>query len=175
MWSADTMIMLLRITLYLTAFLLVTAYALGRGGAPERTTAGIMAVGLVLTLIIMAPNTHRFAGPEYGVAMVDSLMLVAFVWLALRADRYWPLWLAAMQAVMVLCHLARIFKPVPFPVYYQDTVQLWCYPQLALLAVGTLRHRLRSGTASVAEKRVAGAAGQIGRMFGYDRRQSCEP
>ena|SRR6478736_9657023 len=138
------MLLLIRAGMFTTLYLLTTAYALGRGGRPERQAAGIMAAALLLTWVVISSAGQRFHGPEYGVALVDALMLAALVWLALTADRFWPLWLAAMQVVIVLSHLAMILKPVPLPYYYRDTIQLWSYPQIAILAVGTLRHRLRT-------------------------------
>lgn len=132
-----------RATIFIIAYLLATAYALTRGGRPERQASLVMAGGLLLTWLLIHPFVRRYHGPEFGVAIADTLMLAAFVWIALRADRFWPLWMAAMQAVIVLLHLSMSLKAYTFPNYYKNTTQLWSYPQIALLFVGTLRHRLR--------------------------------
>jgi hypothetical protein len=142
------MLLFLRSVFFLTAFLLTISYALRRGGGPERAVAGMMAAGLIASLIDLSFVAGRFHAPAYGVALTDFVMLIGFTWLALTADRFWTLWLAAVQAMPVLSHLAMILKPVPLPEYYKNTVQLWSYPLVALLAVGTLRYQLRRGTAT---------------------------
>lgn len=166
----------IHIILFLTFYLMTTAYAVGRGGAPERWAAAIMAGGALLTAILIGPAGHRFRGPEYGVAVADTLMLAAFTWLMLTADRFWPVWMAAIQGVTVLSHLAFILKPVPLPVYYQNTVNLWSYPQVGLLAVATLRHRLRGRESTAAERGFgrmgAAVAKAISREPGWARPQN---
>lgn len=169
MWSAGPVLLFLRSMFFLTAFLLTVSYALRRGGGPERTVAGMMAAGLIASLIDLSFVAHRFHAPAYGVALTDFLMLVGFTWVALTADRFWTLWLAAVQAMPVLSHLAMILKPVPLPDYYKNTVQLWSYPLVALLAVGTLRHQLRRGTATRFERWLGGVGASIARVFARDR------
>jgi hypothetical protein len=170
MWSAGLVLLFLRSVFFLAAFLLTISYALRHGGAPERGAAGIMASGLIVTLIDLSFVSHRFHGPEYGVALVDASMLVGFLCLALTADRFWTLWVAALQAVTVISHLAMILKPVPLPAYYKNTIQLWSYPQVALLAVGTLRYRLRSGDASGCERWLGQIGARLVKAFTGERR-----
>ena len=135
---------LLRSVLALSTFLLVCAYALRRGGKPERWAASILLAGMVLTWALIRHSGQRYHAPEVGVAIADGLTLIGLVWLMLRADRYWPGWLAAMQAIVVLSHLAMILRVTDIPGYYKNTIQLWIYPQLVVLALGVLRHRLRT-------------------------------
>jgi hypothetical protein len=169
MWSSTLVLLFLRSVLFLAAFLLAVAYALRRGGGPERAAAAIMSGGLLLSLADLSIVANRFHGPEYGLAFVDVLMLVAFIWLALTADRFWTLWVAALQAVTVLSHFAMILKPVPLPAYYKNTIQLWSYPQVALLAVGTLRHRLRGKDATRIECWLGRMGTFLVRAFTHER------
>jgi len=159
---------MIRVAAFMAFYLLTSAYALGRGGVPERRAAAIMAASLLLTWLLVSPIGGRFHGPEYGVAFADTAMLVALIWLALTADRFWPLWLAAMQAVVVLSHAAMIFKPVPMPAYYKNTIQLWSYPLLATLAIGTLRHRMRTAPSPI-ERSIGRVARILGGRFGDER------
>jgi hypothetical protein len=131
-----------RVILFICFALFATAYAFTRGGRPERAIAAIDWIGFLATWAVVSPLSRRFHGAEIGVAVVDTACLVAMAWVAIRNDRSWTLWVAAMQLVVVLSHLAMWLKPVHIPHYYKNSVQLWIYPQLALLALGTLRHRL---------------------------------
>lgn len=140
---------LLRAAFALCSFLLVCAYALRRGGKPERWAASILIAGLILTWALIRHSGQRYHAPEIGVAVADGLTLIGMVWLTLRADRYWPGWLAAMQAIVVLSHLAMILRVTDIPGYYKNTIQLWIYPQLAVLAIGVLRERLRTSPAPI--------------------------
>ncbi|QJU56685.1 hypothetical protein HL653_01785 [Sphingomonas sp. AP4-R1] len=153
---------LLRSVLALCTFLLVCAYALRRGGKPERWAASILLAGMVLTWALIRHSAQRYHAPEIGVAVADGLTLVALVWLMLRADRYWPGWLAAMQAIVVLSHLAMLLRVTDIPGYYKNTIQLWIYPQLAVLATGVLRHRLRTAPGP-AERTIGRAAASLWR------------
>ena len=75
-------------------------YTILRGGAPERLGTTILAISSRLTVAAIP------AGPDSnssrsGALVVDLLCLAAFVILALRADRFWPLWVAALQLLGV--------------------------------------------------------------------------
>lgn len=135
---------MLRIAFFLALFIGACAYALARGGAPERVAVGIFAGGLLLTaLTATASYVARFSGLEIGILIVDSIMLAAFVILSLHAERYWPIWMSGMQAVEVLSHLPMLIAPDVLPQAYTTITALWSYPMLVLLIVATYRHRRR--------------------------------
>lgn len=138
----------IRVIVFNLLYLLACGYAIGRGGSAERWMVVILTVGRVAAWFAISPIVHRFEDAEVGVAIVDGLAFSAMLALALRADRFWPIWVASMQAVVMLMHMAMILKPIPFPAYYKNATQLWIYPQLAALALGTLRYRLRTDAAA---------------------------
>lgn len=118
-------------------------YAFRAGGWPERAAAAVMTLGIVLTLLVARIFEHRFTSIEIGVFAVDTAMLVAFFALALAADRFWPIWMTAMQAVSVMGHGAMAVSPDLIPWAYAFAVAVLSYPMMILLAVATKRHRQR--------------------------------
>jgi hypothetical protein len=118
-------------------------YALRRGGAPERLGSLIFLVAAALTVLGASPFGTRFHHVELGILVVDAAILFAFVALAIRSERFWPIWMAGLQTVEVLTHFARLVTPDIIPPTYGEAIALWSYPMLVLLAIGTWRHRRR--------------------------------
>lgn len=132
----------LNMVVYSTLMAGCWVYALWRGGAPERLGATILAVASLLTgAAISGPASFRSV--EIGALLVDLLCLVAFLVLALRAERYWPLWVAALQIVGTAVHAVRFVDPDIIHRTYAFMVSIWAYPMIALMVVGTWRHQQR--------------------------------
>jgi hypothetical protein len=129
---------------YFEALLLAcTVYAFLAGGGPERIGAGVYALSCVLSLIVYRATPIRFHSVEIGVFLVDVAVFVAFVILALRANRYWPIWVSALLGIGVLGHLAMLLHPRVIPWAYAVVLSIWSYPILLLIVVGTYAHRRR--------------------------------
>jgi hypothetical protein len=120
-----------------------SAYALAKGGAPERIAIGIAVIASVVSVIALSSMATRFDGVEAGVFLVDLVTLVAFFLLALHADRFWPLWITGFQLIGVATHLAMLLSPDVVPQVYSFILGLWAYPILALIVIGAARHRKR--------------------------------
>jgi hypothetical protein len=118
-------------------------YAFLRGGAPERIGAGIYGLGTALTVVAGWESSHRFASLEVGILIVDFAAFVAFVVLALRADRFWPLWVAALQLLASAGHVAKLVDPDMNRWAYAFLLAAGSYPTLLLIALGTWRHQQR--------------------------------
>lgn len=131
----------MRVIFYYSLLTLVLVYALARGGRSERAGAAILFIGSVLTDVAFVPGILHFVSVERGVLVVDVGVLAAFVILALRSDRYWPIWIAALQLIGTLAHFAKLADPTMMPVGYAFLLAAWAYPMLALIAIGTWRHR----------------------------------
>lgn len=119
------------------------AYAFSRGGAPERVGAGIFAVGCILTVVVASVPLIRFRAVEAGMLMVDIATFIAFVALALKANRFWPIWVSALLGVGVVGHLAKLLSPQVIPWAYQVALTIWSYPILLLVCFGTRAHQQR--------------------------------
>ncbi len=125
----------------------VCVYALLRGGTAERIAAvGIIAM-TYLSLLVVSSVTLRFRHMELSVFMVDFSFFVVLLCLSMTTEKYWPLWLTAMQGLTALTHFAP-YVPHVIPWAYANATAMWVYPMLTTLAFATWRHhrRRRDGT-----------------------------
>src|ERR1700754_1529532 len=83
---------------------LCTGYALLSGGAPERIAALLFLGATALMPFVLSGQHGRYSYVEVGALTVDAVMYVALLLVALRAERYWPIWMSAMQGVQLLGH-----------------------------------------------------------------------
>lgn len=133
----------MRMLLFAVLLLGCLLYAFWRGGWPERVGALNMFVGSVLTVLVNSPLSTRYASVEVGILIVDVAVLIVFLALALRTDRYWPLWTTALQILVVLAHLARLADPEMIRNGYGFVMAAWSYPQLLAIGLGTWWHARR--------------------------------
>ena len=133
----------LNVVVYNALVLACWAYALQRGGAPEKIGTTILVFGSYLTGVAASAFEIRFRSVEVGILSVDLLCVAAFLGLALRADRFWPLWVAALQIVATAFHAARFVDPDIVGRTYAFMLAIWAYPMILLMIVGTWRHRQR--------------------------------
>jgi hypothetical protein len=129
---------------FLTLLVACTLYALWAGGAPERIGATIYAVSVAATfLIVPRPNHQTWLNLEVGAFIVDAVLFLAFLPVALRANRFWPLWVTALLGIGVLGHVAKLMVPDTFWRAYAFVLSFWSYPILALITLGTFLHQRR--------------------------------
>ncbi len=133
----------LRIAIYAALQLGACFYAIWRGGAPERWTAWMMAGAAALTAALPFQATNTFFVVDRPQLLIDATLLCGFVVLALRADRFWPLWIAALQLIAIVAHLVRAIDPTILPAVYNQSIGKLAYPMILLLVAGTYRHRRR--------------------------------
>ena len=122
--------------------LLCCVYALWRGGAPERIASITFLAADALSVAVVSAGI-RFRHEEYGVFVIDLLMLLALSKLAFQSRRWWPLVLAGLQLDGVLVHLMHFTAPQTVPIAYLNATALWSYPMVLILAAGTWRHQSR--------------------------------
>jgi hypothetical protein len=128
--------------LYYSLLVLCWLYAWFKGGPPERIGATILATGSVLSYAALS-SVGRFQSVETGLLIVDVATLLAFLALALRAERFWPSWVTALQAVRIAGHAVMLVDSGTIPLAYAFIMALWGYPMLLLIALGTWRHQQR--------------------------------
>jgi hypothetical protein len=129
--------------IFMPLFLACYGYAMWFGGAPERVGAAIFYLGVTFSYLSFHRGVQNFRTLEDGVFIVDIITLVALVILATRAERFWPLWLAAMQVLGTAGHLVKMWDPIQMRLAYAFIIAVWSYPMMAFLAAGTWRHRKR--------------------------------
>lgn len=130
--------------LYWTLLALTCGYALIRGGRDERIVAIVCLVASVLTAFVLSPWGHRYSQIEAGEMLVDLTVLAVFVAVALRSDRFWPLWIAGLQLTSSLAHLLKGINIDLLPQAYAAATKFWSYPILLIIAAGTWRRQQRT-------------------------------
>ena len=129
--------------IFLTLLVLSCGYAWWQGNRDARIVAAACALATLATHFAVAPLTQRYASVEEGLALIDGLVLVVFLLVALRSDRFWPLWVAGLQLTASIAHLLKTVQSDLLPQAYGAALAFWSYPILLILAVATYRHRRR--------------------------------
>lgn len=119
----------------------VCLYVFVRGDKIERIVALGILLNVYLTFLLVSPFSTRYAHIETSVMLTDVVLTGLFLGIALQSDRFWPMWLTAMQAIGTLAHLAP-YVPHILPWTYGNATAIWMYPILIVLGVATHRHRL---------------------------------
>ena len=125
---------------YFRALLLtVCVYALWRGRGEERTVALLCLGATLASRLAFSPLSVRYSGVEGGLLLIDLIVLASFVAVALRSQRFWPLWVAGLQLTTSMAHLMKAIDSTLMPIAYGAAIALWSYPILIILAIGTWR------------------------------------
>ena len=134
--------------IYHLLLVLVSAYAFLRGRSDERIAAAICIAATIATRLVVSPASVRYSGVETGVLAVDFLALAGFLFIALRTDRFWPLWVAGLQLTTLVAHVLKAVQLDLLPYAYATAARFWVYPIFLIIVVGTWRsHRgVRSQT-----------------------------
>ena len=121
----------------------VSAYAFARGRLDERLAAVICIVATLITWLFNSPLRERFSSVEIGVLAADILALVGFTFLALRSERFWPLWVAGLQLTTTLSHVLKAVQIDLMPQAYAAAARFWVYPIFLIIVLGTWRSHQR--------------------------------
>lgn len=131
---------------YWILLLAVTAYAFWRGKVDERMAAAICIVATIATKMVHTPLSSRFAHVEVGVMIVDIAALIGFTAIALRSERFWPLWVAGFQLTTIIAHVFKVIDLDLIPQVYAAAARFWVYPIFLIIVIGTWRsHHRRIG------------------------------
>jgi hypothetical protein len=122
----------------------ICGYALWRGQFDERVTAIVCLAATLATRMALSPAAQRYSSVEVGVLVVDSVTFLAFVYVALRSDRFWPLWVSGLQLTTTMAHFMKAIDSDLFPQAYAAAGRFWGYPILLILAVGAYRTNMRT-------------------------------
>lgn len=128
----------------LALFVASSTYALWRGGPPERLAAKI-----VLVWVMTDVGYHQLFGPSGFVVVdpahlvIDGAELVAITWVALRANRLWPLWAAAAQVMTFSGHIVVLIGESGLNYAYWAMTQLPPFVQLLAMVCGAAFHARR--------------------------------
>jgi len=114
------------------------------GGKPERYGAGIMLASAALDLAYHAVvGVAKYASIDLGHLIMNAMCFIAFMMLALRANRVWPMWCAALQIIMALGHLGETVYPEGAPQAYWMMTFLPTLGQVVAISLGVAAHTRR--------------------------------
>ena len=132
------------------AFLLFTCgYALWRGRKYEQLSALLFIGASIASILSHAPAQERYIGIETSDLVIDLVVLAALVAIALKSDRFWPLWVAGLQLTVSVSHLMKAIQPNLMPFAYAAAERFWSYPILLILFLGAWRQHRRSRETNV--------------------------
>ena len=114
---------------------LVVAFAFLKGDEPERVGAGAYMLALFASVLIQEKGA--LTGTQWGLMSIDFVMLAVYGGLAWKSRRSWPVWVCALQAVIVTSHLLTLVDIRPPLAAFYAVINLASYGVLLSLAVGT--------------------------------------
>lgn len=136
--------MIPRYIIFWALLLLTFGYALWRGRGDEKMAAGVALLATIITQFVIPPPTLRYSGLQFSLVAIDIAVLATFVAIALRSDRFWPLWVAGLQLTNSMSHLMKGIETDLLPQAYAAAAVFWSYPILLIILVGTWRGHQRS-------------------------------
>jgi hypothetical protein len=128
----------------LVLLIVLVALATRYGSAPEKMMAWSL---LVLDQLDHA--NHLLFGPadfaevDPGHLLLSALGLVVMLWVALRANRAWPLPLCSLQLITLTGHLAVLASVPGINMVYWAMSTIPQFIQLLIVAIGIAAHARR--------------------------------
>lgn len=110
-------------------------YAMWRGTRDARAVALICLMATAATYVAMS----GYRSVEAGIFVIDLLALSGFTWVAVKSDRFWPLWVAGLQLTTSFGHFLKLFEADMVPIAYAVALRFWSYPIQIILAVAVWR------------------------------------
>lgn len=110
------------------------------GGRSGRAIALIYLVAVAATSLATR-DPKAWADPHLPALAVDLALLGALLWIALRSDRWFPVWFTGFHLVAVVSHLASILAPGFAPKLYFLLQSMWSVPMLLTLVIGIVLDR----------------------------------
>ena len=120
--------------------------ALWRGAGPERWSAAVFIGMFVLDRLyhVILGQGARYGTMDLGHFCIDLIATIAFVAIALRANRIYPLCLAALQIIAVISHVIRAISVAVAGGAYSILMIAPSYLQIAVFGAGLCLHLRRS-------------------------------
>lgn len=112
-------------------------YALLRGDPSAKVVATTVILGSLLSAVLIEQTSELWQGSEPGVFVIDVIMLMIFVAVMIKSDRFWPIWTTAAQFLSVLAHIGPLLRNAHIAVPFAVSEQLWSWFILAQLAYVT--------------------------------------
>ncbi|MFN3559475.1 MAG: hypothetical protein ACK4UQ_09325 [Brevundimonas sp.] len=114
---------------------LVTAFAFLKGDEPERVGAGAYMLGLFASQLVQ--DKTAIHGTQWGLMAIDAVFLAVCIGLAWKSRRSWPVWVCALQSLIVMSHLLTLVDLRPSMAAFFAVINIASYGVLVAIAVGT--------------------------------------
>jgi hypothetical protein len=108
--------------------------ALWVGGRDERIVSAAQLLNIAGYRLL---SISFWSKPEWLVLAADVALMLVLLTLAMRTTRWWLLWGAAFQLLIIVIHVAMIVDPSVRARSYATGTVIWAYLLLIALAVGT--------------------------------------
>lgn len=129
----------MRILVFWSLLAALVGLAYWRGRTDERLAAMVCLLGAMLTVWV-GNNLHSDSSSfDIAAFLVDTAVFLAFLLIALRSTRFWPMWVAALQLTTTSVHLLMIISPDLPGQIFGAALAVWSYPILLLIGVGAWR------------------------------------
>src|SRR3954467_12776802 len=135
---------MLRMILFDALLFGVCGYALVKGRTDARIVAVVCIIATFASSSLKGPVLASYSSVETGVLAVDLITFAAFTWVAMRSDRFWPLWISGLQLTTSMGHVLKAIEVSLVPMAYAAALRLWSYPILLILAAGVWRSQRRA-------------------------------
>lgn len=113
----------------------VGLFAFLKGDEPERVGAGAYLVGWFASLLVQGDG--RLFDVQWGMFVIDVLLLLIFGAMVWKSRRSWPVWACAFQLLAVMSHfMVMLDLRTPMSAFY-TVVNLASYGIIIAIAVGT--------------------------------------
>ena len=122
----------------------VCAYAFLRGRGDERLVASICVIASVGSVLLALRSDLPYARIETGILLVDLIAFAGFTFVALRSERFWPLWVAGLQLTTLVSHGLKAIQFDLMPHAYAAAARFWVYPIFLIIVIGTWRGHQRA-------------------------------
>lgn len=116
--------------------LLVGIFAFWKGGEAERLGMGAWILGWMAGMLLQQDG-NLYQGFQFGLFVLDIVMLAVFAALTWRYRRSWPIWAGAFQLVILTSHIAFPLAKAASMTAFYTVLNVAGYGILAAIAVGT--------------------------------------
>lgn len=113
----------------------VTAFAFLKGDEPEKLGASVFMLGFFASQMLQ--DLTLLQGGRWDMMIIDIVMLLAFSALAWKSGRAWPVWVCALQSLIVMSHVTTILDLRPPVSAFIAVVNLSSYGILIAIVIGT--------------------------------------
>jgi len=116
------------------------------GGGPERATIGMWMLFFEFPKFVYKSvwgGSFQFQSMDMFLASSDLFVGFAWIWIALHANRNYPMLIAGLQLLAIAAHVARGALEVISPLAYAIMFIAPGWIQLVVMAIGIARHAKR--------------------------------